>query len=476
MSSNLNKKSNEQKPYNFIYSPISINTNKIINQKEASENQKSNDQITKYHQNISSQNKNHINNLNSKSSKDKLKVTASPNNHFFYKNKMLKENNINQSKNFNETKNSEQNNRSPISLTGRITNIHNIKLNKEKNDKDEKKSKINSNINTNENRLIKSSNIVSHNSKSVNNNTKNKNLKYGNNLIIKIGNINEGLNNLRKENIYANTKKNNYNFNNNNLGIIDNMNNNTSKNKKKNENSNNSNLNLGMLSFSTSNISVNNLMPVNNHNSSNLNNNNGSHNNFNNINIIKNSNILEEQGDKNNNITDKDFISNTASNTNKNAKLITNADDGKKNNNKNNQTKSAEQTTRNPKYFKNESIYNTNYIINFIESNDVKNGKLSTNNKLEGSNKIYAIGQKDSKNNNSNNNAYKLLTDITKNNINEILSKKNCENKKSSENINKKGNNYNLEFNNGKKYKNPEELHFSMVKISQNINNLKYKF
>jgi hypothetical protein len=238
-----------------------------------------------------------------------------------------------------------------------------------------------------------------------------------------------------------------------------------------------------MLSFSTSNISVNNLMPVNNHNSSNLNNNNnGSHNNFNNINIIKNSNILEEQGDKNNNITDKDFISNTASNTNKNAKLITNVDDDKKNNNKINQTKSAEQTTRNPKYFKNESIYNTNYIINLIESNEVKNGKLSTNNKLEGSNKIYAIGQKDTKNNNSNNNAYKLLTDITKNNINEILSKKNVqiknnnESKKSSESINNKGNNYNLEFNNGKKYKNPEELHFSMVKISQNINNLKHKF
>ena len=472
MSSNLSKKNNEQKNYNFIYSPISINNKLKGQKKESSENYKSNEQLTKYYyQNISSQNKNH--NLNSQSCKDKQKVTASPNNHFFYKSKILKEtniNNVNQSKNFNETKNSEQNSRSPISLTGRITNMHNIKINKEKNDKDEKKNKGNNN-NINDNKLIKSSNITSHNSKSVNNNNnKNKNIKYGNNLIIKMGNITDGLNNLRKENAYGNTKKNNYNFNNNNHGIIDNMNNNTSKNKKKNEISNTSNLNLGMLSFSTSNISVNNLVPVpvNNHNANNINNNkNDTPNNLNNINIIKNQNLTEEQNDNNNLNLCLDYISNTTNNTNKNSKLIAKADENKNNNNnKNIQTKSAEQTTRNPKYFKNESIYNTNYIINFIESNDVKNSKLGPKNKLDVSNKIYTIGQKEIKNNNLNNEAYKMLTDITKNNVNEILSKNNVQMK------NKKF----LDLNDGQKYKNPEELHFSMVKITQNINRLKGKF
>ena len=138
-----------------------------------------------------------------------------------------------------------------------------------------------------------------------------------------------------------------------------------------------------------------------------------------------------------------------------------------KNNNKSNiQNKSAEKTTRNPKYFKNESIYNTNYIINFIESNDVKNSKLGPKNKLDVSNKIYTIGQKEIKNNNLNNEAYKMLTDITKNNVNEILSKNNVQMK------NKKY----LDLNDGQKYKNPEELHFSMVKITQNINRLKGKF
>ncbi len=487
MSSNLSKKNNEQKNYNFIYSPISINNKLKGQKKESSENYKSNEQLTKYYyQNISSQNKNH--NLNSQSCKDKQKVTASPNNHFFYKSKILKEtniNNVNQSKNFNETKNSEQNSRSPISLTGRITNMHNIKINKEKNDKEEKKNKGNNNII--DNKLIKSSNITSHNSKSVNNNNnKNKNIKYGNNLIIKMGNITDGLNNLRKENGNGNTKKNNYNFNNNNHGIIDNMNNNTSKNKKKNEISNTSNLNLGMLSFSTSNISVNNLVPVNSHNANNINNNkNDADNNLNNINIIKNQNITEEQNDNNNLNLCLDYISNSTNNTNKNSKLISKAEENKnKNNNNNNniQTKSAEQTTRNPKYFKNESIYNTNYIINFIESNDVKNSKLGTSNKLDVSNKIYAIGQKEIKNNNLNNNAYKMLTDITKNNVNEILSKKNVqmknknENKKNSENSSTKGNNKYFNLNDGQKYKNPEELHFSMVKIIQNINRLKGKF
>ena len=502
MSSNLNKKNNEQKNYNFVYSPININ-NKISFKKDTSENLKSTEQPTKsYYSNISYQNKNQTKNMNinhqSEKEKEKEKVASSPTNKLFYKSKIQNDvTNTNNSKNYNEIISSQQNSRSPISLTGRITNLHNIKLNKEKSE-EEKKNYKGSNINlsnnnnneNNNNKLVRSSNIIGHNSKSVNNNNNNKgSLKFGNNIILKTGNLNEGLNNLRKENIYGNAKKNNYNFNNNNHGIINNMNNNTSKNKKKNENSNNSNLNVGMLSFSTSNISVNNLIPVNNNNNkSNINDlsNNDSTNNLNvnNINIIKNSNISEQQNNKNNLNLCLDCISNT---NNKNAKLVINK-------NKNNiQTKSAEKTTRNPKYFKNESIYNTNYIINFIDSNDMKNGKLVKNNKINdnnNNNQIYIIEQKEIKKNNFNNKDYKKLTDITKNNVNEILSKKNVpiqnsfdvnkkEEKKNSENNSYSGNSFIKKYfniNDGNKYKNPEELHFSMVNITQNINKLKVKF
>jgi len=43
---------------------------------------------------------------------------------------------------------------------------------------------------------------------------------------------------------------------------------------------------------------------------------------------------------------------------------------------------------------------------------------------------------------------------------------------------NKNDNNYekSFEISNRIKYKNPEELHFSMIKISQSINSLKKKF
>ena len=509
MSSNLNKKNNDQKNYNFVYSPMNI-TNKISTKKENPENPKiisSKDQLAKhYFQNIVNQNKSqNKNNSNSQSVKDKPNINASPNNQFFYKSKILKEANNNHSKNFNDTKSSEHN-RSPISLTGRITNLHNIKINKEKIEEEKKKYK-GSNINLNfvknqkgkielNNILIKSTNLIGHNSKSVNsNNNKNRNIKYGNNLIIKAGNINEGLNNLRKENIYG--KKNSYNFNNNNHGIINKMNNNGSKNKKKNEVSNSSNLNLGMLSFSTSNISVNNLIPVSNNINNNQNNtkNNEANNNLNNINIIKNTNISEnpegknEQKEKNNLNLCLDFISNSNTNTNNvnnnnniyneknDNKLITNANN---NHNRDDQTKSADQTTRNPKYFKSESIFNTNYIINFIDSNQTKNDKIDVNNKLTENNQVYLIGQKEIKKNNYTNNAYKELTDITKKNVNEILSKKNTqpnednkkEEKKNDENNSCLKNN----FVDGKKYKNPEELHFSMIKIRQNINRIRAKF
>jgi hypothetical protein len=266
------------------------------------------------------------------------------------------------------------------------------------------------------------------------------------------------------------------------------MNNNTSKNKKKNDFSDSSNLNLGILSFSTSNISANN--------------------------VIKSSNIFEEQ-----NIQSKENLNiflDEISNYNKekdnerHSNLITNGEqnkidnnnndsnnNNKYNNNKNNrnnvQTKSAEQSTRNPKYFKNDSIYNSNIIYNCIDSNETKNGKLITNNKLENNNinknnQINVKGQKDKNKKNVNNNAYKELTDITKNNLNEILSKKNIQ--KNSYDMKKKEEIKNndtdfvgssfikkyLNINDGKKYKNPEELHFSMVKISQNINLIKGKF
>ena len=318
--------------------------------------------------------------------------------------------------------------------------------------------------------LIKSSNLIAHNSKSVNsNNNKNINIKIGNNLVIKT--VNEGMNNLRKENIYGN--KNNYNFNNNNHGIISNMNNNTSKNKKKNEVSNSSNLNLGMLSFSASNISS-----INNKISTSNNSNNLTDNISNNINIIKNSKIKDNNEIKHD--QNKNNILNNVNNEEKEkiSKLMTNND-----NNKDIQTRSAEQTTRNPKFFNNESVYNTNYIINVIDSNEAKNGGFCGNNKENNNNnQAYILGQKDIKNKNFNNDAYKELTNITKNNINEILSKKNVKIPNSYEGTNKEeknnDNNYEkcFQLSNGKKYKNPEELHFSMIKISQNINRLKKKF
>ena len=475
MSSNLSKKNNETKNYNFIYSPVNI-TNIVSLKKDITDypkTQSSSEQGAKiYYQNFKKSS-------NSQLSKDKIKVVASPNNHtqlLYNKSKMQKENNQKNSKNVNNNaKTSEQNSRSPISLTGRITNLHNIKLTREKNEEERKKNE-NSNSNMNNNRLAKSSYLIGHNnSKSVNStNDKNKNIKYGNNLIIKTGNLNEGLNKLRKEKINDNYKNSKYNFNNNNHGIINTMNmNNTSKNKIKNEN-----LNLGMLSFSTSNISVNNFAPPT---SNNINNTNYS----NNINVIKNnSNISDlEQISKKNLDLCLDNISNINSNSN--------VTESKGNSNSyklksNIQTKSAEQTTRNPKYFKSESIYNTNYIINFIDSNEIKNGKFAHHgNQREGP--IYVIGQKDNKKNNINNNAYKELTNITKNNINEILSKKgtitqnyfdnkNEEKKNSDEPTYSSFINNFLGLNDGQNYKSPEELHFSMVKIHQNINKLKVKF
>jgi hypothetical protein len=273
MSLSINKKSND-KNNNYINSPLNTSNKKGI-KKDTPEKTKilsSNEQLTKYFfHNLPI--KNNTNN-NSQSLKDRQKINESPNEQFFYKSKIQKETYVNLNKNFNDT-NSDFN-KSPISLTGRITNLHNIKANKEKIEDEKKKSKgSNANLNFKQNQkvkidnniLIKSSNLIAHNSKSVNsNNNNNKNIKIGNNLVIKT--VNEGMNNIRKENIYGN--KNNYKFNNNNHGIISNMNNNTSKNKKKNEVSNSSNLNLGMLSFSASNISsINNKISTNN-NSSNL--------------------------------------------------------------------------------------------------------------------------------------------------------------------------------------------------------------
>ena len=459
MSLSINKKSNDKNNYN-INSPLNISGKGGI-KKETPEKPKilsSNEQLTKYiFHNLQIKNKN---NNNSQSVKDRQKINESPNEQFYYKSKIQKETYANLNKNFNDTKSSDFN-RSPISLTGRITNLHNIKANKEKTEDEKKKSKgsnVNLNIKQNQkakidnNILIKSSNLIGHNSKSVNsNNIKNINIKIGNNLIIKT--VNEGVNNLRKENIYEN--KNNYNFNNNNHGIISNMNNNTSKNKKKNEVSNSSNLNLGMLSFSTSNISsINNLISTNNTS--------------NNKNIIKNTKIKEnndiksEQNKNNLNLCLENIPNSNNTNNEENEKdpqLMANND----NNNKDIQTKSAEQSTRNPKFFNNESVYNTNYIINVIDSNEAKNGGFCENNKENNNNQVI-LGQKENKKKNYNNDAYKELTNITKNNVNEILSKKNVKMPNS------------FEISNRIKYKNPEELHFSMIKISQNINRLKKKF
>ena len=172
---------------------------------------------------------------------------------------------------------------------------------------------------------------------------------------------------------------------------------------------------------------------------------------------------------------------------------------------KNIKTKSAEQTNRNPVYYNNESIYNTNYIINFINPNGLK-GKNSNNNLKEKNKEAPKANSKE----------YKDLINITHYNVDNLLSKNkkngqlktetisknktkiignNKTNKKqilnnngnnnvtnkeilhvnhgsisNRINVNTSNKNSNNNFNEkNANLSNPEELHFYMVNITQNI-------
>ena len=168
---------------------------------------------------------------------------------------------------------------------------------------------------------------------------------------------------------------------------------------------------------------------------------------------------------------------------------------------KNLKTKSAEQTTRTPVYYNNESIYNTNYIINFINSNGLK-----------GKNHNINIKDKNKEPPRANSKEYKELINITHYNVDNLLSKNkknaplktegNSKNKNKIINNNKQNkkqnlnNNNNINVNNKEvlhtnpssntnrlnintnnnnfteknvKLNNPEELHFYMVNVTQNI-------
>ena len=75
MTSNLNNKPNEQKNYNFVYSPVNM-SNKISMKKDNQENPKiisSNEQLTKYYfQNLSFK-------IFLSKIKTKIKIAAIPN-------------------------------------------------------------------------------------------------------------------------------------------------------------------------------------------------------------------------------------------------------------------------------------------------------------------------------------------------------------------------------------------------------------
>ena len=159
MSLSINKKSND-KNNNYIYSPLNTSSKAGI-KKDTPEKAKilsSNEQLTKYFfHNLPIKNKA---NNNSQSVKDRQKINESPNEQFYYKSKIQKETYANLNKNFNDTKSSDFN-RSPISLTGRITNLHNIKANKEKIEDEKKKSKgSNVNLNFKQSQKVKIDNIL----------------------------------------------------------------------------------------------------------------------------------------------------------------------------------------------------------------------------------------------------------------------------------------------------------------------------
>lgn len=273
---------------------------------------------------------------------------------------------------------------------------------------------------------------------------------------------------------------------------------------KKNENKS-SNMN------NTNNASAkNNNNLINNVSYSNITNHNMNTNNSNQSN--SNININKKIVDKNNNISNGLFSSTSTNSINnfinknvnniKTVNLISKNESSNKNKNKINKsnynnkygnkrtvkTKSAEQAFHNQKFHKNEMVYNTNYIINFIEP---KNNRKAKNKNNVHSKRRQDNENKSSKNQNKVLNVQNKLTNINSNNSEYISS--NLINKEKSYISTTTNNNIsttagNIQNNNNVAQKiinndeinldelNLEELHFYIVNITQNYKKVEMEF
>jgi len=275
---------------------------------------------------------------------------------------------------------------------------------------------------------------------------------------------------------------------------------------KKNDNTSNNISNTNNASIKNNN---NNL--INNISYSNITNKNMNTNNSNQSNSNTNININKKIMEKNNN--GNGLFSSTSTNSinnfiNKNVNniktvnLISNSDSNNKNKiNKSNysikfgnkrtiKTKSAEQTSHNQKFQKNEMVYNTNYIINFIgqkndrktknknknsghvqkrrQDNESKNSK-NQNKVLNAQNKINNLNSNNSDDiSNLNNKEKSYLSTTTNNNISTTAGNIPNNNNVIQKNINNDENNLDE--------LNLEELHFYIVSITQNYKKVEMDF
>ena len=187
-----------------------------------------------------------------------------------------------------------------------------------------------------------------------------------------------------------------------------------------------------------------------------------------------------------NNIKTVNLINNSNENSNKNNSKINKSNFFNKNNNNNNKrglkTKSAEQTSHNPKFYKNELVYNTNYIINFIES---KNEKISKNKERISNNQKNKHKQnKISKNQNTVLNVQNNLKKINSENMGSNKEKSNISS--TTNNLSTTSGNNIININSIKKDNysdgcnidelNLEELHFFLVEITQNYKKCESEF
>ena len=361
------------------------------------------------------------------------------------------------------------NNITPISLTNRIGNLEMSSNNKNSNNNILfKNQNLLSDNNNNKNNIINTSNNQSntntnHTSKSVNN-------KYNGNILMKSMGINNtkiyNLNSKKDSKNSTNKKSNinnmlnNQNYKINKNEVVSNINNMNLKTKKKG-NLNSSNLNVGMLSYSTSNGSLS-INGVINYNYNNNDLDSGNNPKTNNINDLKNNlkdmnnvngNILETQQNKKNKLNlCLDYISSNSCNNNPNNFNFVNNNIISDDQNKIKlypKNKSVDQANRNPKFSKNE--------------------KASGDNKgTEGKNAI--IDRENCKVDD-----YKKLVTTTNKNVYNIISANQSENSK--HNYKKIGNKtikkcVELSV---KKYNNPEELHFALVTVTQDIKEIKEK-